>query len=107
MDEAPSAQTIEEPCTPPQRLSLHAIQLQVFAVDVTEMAKLGPECLSANQQQNPTPQTIFRRSRRIALYCPAKWEPVWFLVGENCLNAFCAKHIQERMLRKRAAVIGD
>jgi hypothetical protein len=50
MDEAPSAQAIEQPCTPPQRLSLHAIQILVFAVHVTEMAKLGPECPAANQR---------------------------------------------------------
>jgi hypothetical protein len=44
MDEASAAQTIELPCTP--RSGIPYIDLaSVFAVYVTEMAKLGPKSL--------------------------------------------------------------
>jgi hypothetical protein len=50
MDEALAAQTVVSPVPPQQRLLLHAIQLLVFTVYVTEMAKLGPECSSVNHK---------------------------------------------------------
>ncbi len=44
MDEASSAQTIGQPCTPHGGFP-YTIQLLEFAVHGTEMAKLGPESL--------------------------------------------------------------
>jgi hypothetical protein len=50
MDAASSAQTIEEPCTPHSGFRYMRFSFWYFAVHVTEMAKLGPECPSANHQ---------------------------------------------------------
>jgi hypothetical protein len=44
MDEASAAQTIESPCTPHSGIPYIDLA-SVFAVHVTEMAKLGPESL--------------------------------------------------------------
>jgi hypothetical protein len=57
MDEAPSAQTIEQPCTPHGGFP-YTIQLLEFAVHGTEMAKLGPEFL----RRISSIQTLLRRS---------------------------------------------
>jgi hypothetical protein len=43
MDEALAAQTIEQPLYPPAAAFLRTTRLLVFAVHVTEMAKLGPK----------------------------------------------------------------
>jgi hypothetical protein len=44
MDEASAAQTIESPCTPRSGVPYNDLA-SVFTVNVTEMAKLGPEPL--------------------------------------------------------------
>jgi hypothetical protein len=41
-DEALTAQPVETPCTPPAAAFLHGFGFR-FSVDVTEMAKLGPD----------------------------------------------------------------
>jgi hypothetical protein len=88
MDEAPSAHTIEQPCTPHGGFS-YTIQLLEFAVHGTEMAKLGPEFLRRISSIQPYSGDLPRRKFLKGLLCPGRWSPRGSWLANSLNDSFC------------------